>query len=227
MPIRFQCDSCGQAVTVDDAHAGRRGQCRRCGTVLTIPLPDAPEDESGYALADPLPIEDPPPIDGPSTTFDPPARSRTAPAKTRPTRRQREEAWKALARRVGLGLAILLVGLGLVAALAPQGMLIVGGLLAVAGIVIFVYGYLSMLYIAYTEDAMYAMLFFLFPPFALWYTVTRMDDLWHRLAIMGVGIAVLTVALWFLKAAQPRKARPAGNGMAWVETAERSWPIAI
>ncbi len=227
MPIRFECDSCGQPVTVADTLAGRRGKCRQCGYVMTVPVPGVPEDESGYALSEPLP--EPEPIEVESTFSRRPANPdrtvpvRPAPAKTRKTRRQREAELKEIARRVAIGLGALVAVLGLVVLLAPHGLLIAGGVLAVIGIAIFGYGYLTTLYIAYTEDLMYAMLFFLFPPFALWYTVTRMEDLWHRLAIMAVGIAFLTVATWLLKASLPAKGVEGEASEARAEATERPW----
>ena len=61
MPITVRCD-CGKQFQVNDALGGRRGRCKHCGTILTIPTdpdpPFAPEalsidlsDEDAYAVA--------------------------------------------------------------------------------------------------------------------------------------------------------------------------------
>jgi DNA-directed RNA polymerase subunit RPC12/RpoP len=35
--VRFCCEHCGRKISVQDKHAGKRGKCPECGTVLTIP----------------------------------------------------------------------------------------------------------------------------------------------------------------------------------------------
>ncbi|HZT80355.1 MAG TPA: hypothetical protein VFA26_09040 [Gemmataceae bacterium] len=40
MPIPLQCD-CGKCLRARDQDAGKRARCPGCGTVLTIPTPDA------------------------------------------------------------------------------------------------------------------------------------------------------------------------------------------
>src|SRR4051812_5414471 len=42
--ITARCTSCGQEVTVADKYAGKRGQCRQCGSAVMIP--QAPPDLS-------------------------------------------------------------------------------------------------------------------------------------------------------------------------------------
>ena len=37
--IKFRCVACNKAVTVPAATAGRRGKCKRCGAVNTVPRP--------------------------------------------------------------------------------------------------------------------------------------------------------------------------------------------
>ena len=44
--IQFRCPQCGQKFRVGDEAAGKRGRCRKCGTVLTAPTADA-TGESG------------------------------------------------------------------------------------------------------------------------------------------------------------------------------------
>src|SRR3989339_853302 len=35
--IRFACQECGHKITVDEAHAGKKGKCPKCKTVVTVP----------------------------------------------------------------------------------------------------------------------------------------------------------------------------------------------
>ena len=35
--IAFQCSSCGQSFEVDDSLAGKKGRCRNCGQIFTVP----------------------------------------------------------------------------------------------------------------------------------------------------------------------------------------------
>ena len=38
MPISFACSRCGQAYSVSDRQAGKRGKCKLCGSPLTVPV---------------------------------------------------------------------------------------------------------------------------------------------------------------------------------------------
>ena len=38
--IEGSCSNCGVKYSVDDAHAGKKGQCRKCGATISIPEPD-------------------------------------------------------------------------------------------------------------------------------------------------------------------------------------------
>lgn len=35
--IRFCCEHCGHKIAVEDTHAGKRGKCPACGTIVTVP----------------------------------------------------------------------------------------------------------------------------------------------------------------------------------------------
>lgn len=59
MTIKFQCQSCSAAYSVKDSMAHKRGKCKKCGQVMTIPAaPEEPVvvaeviDEPGPSLAD-------------------------------------------------------------------------------------------------------------------------------------------------------------------------------
>ncbi len=58
MPIRFACPICQTSYTVDDSHAGRKGECKKCGQRLQIPTPQS----SAQALANEQAPVKPPPL---------------------------------------------------------------------------------------------------------------------------------------------------------------------
>ena len=45
--ISFECPGCGDPQAVDEADAGRRGRCRGCGTIFSIP--GEPERIQGFS----------------------------------------------------------------------------------------------------------------------------------------------------------------------------------
>jgi hypothetical protein len=45
--VRFHCDSCATKLKVPPTAVGRRVKCRKCGSVLTVPDPDATPEDSG------------------------------------------------------------------------------------------------------------------------------------------------------------------------------------
>ncbi len=42
MTISTSCPGCGTKYTLNDAMAGKKAKCKKCGAILTIPTPDAP-----------------------------------------------------------------------------------------------------------------------------------------------------------------------------------------
>ena len=67
----------------------------------------------------------------------------------------------------------------------------VGRAVALAGLIIFLYGYGSGAYIAFTEDDLYGWLYLIFPPYAAYYFVSRWDEMSSRLVMLIVGLAML------------------------------------
>ena len=57
--------------------------------------------------------------------------------------------------------------------------------------IIFLYGYGSGAYIAFTEDGLYGWLYLIFPPYAAYYFVSRWDEMSSRLVMLFVGLALL------------------------------------
>jgi len=59
MPIEVTCDGCGARFKAPDAAAGKKGKCKKCGAVITIPVPEpvgAPaEEDDMYDIAEPAP----------------------------------------------------------------------------------------------------------------------------------------------------------------------------
>ncbi|MCJ7544216.1 MAG: hypothetical protein MUP47_06570 [Phycisphaerae bacterium] len=52
MSIRFSCGTCGKVFRVQDVHAGRKGKCPACGSVLQIPpLQEGPETNASSSLS--------------------------------------------------------------------------------------------------------------------------------------------------------------------------------
>ncbi|TET36685.1 MAG: hypothetical protein E3J72_07980 [Planctomycetota bacterium] len=58
MGIEIICGKCSMALTVDDSHAGKKGRCPRCGSIMRIPLPGASAQASGPGPA-PHPAQPP------------------------------------------------------------------------------------------------------------------------------------------------------------------------
>ena len=41
--IQFKCSNCGQEISVEDQHGGKKCRCRKCSSILNIPSPDLVE----------------------------------------------------------------------------------------------------------------------------------------------------------------------------------------
>src|SRR5438093_6145868 len=51
--IDFKCPQCAAAFSVPDNLAGRRARCKKCGTPLTVPKPQAASPEVATASTEP------------------------------------------------------------------------------------------------------------------------------------------------------------------------------
>lgn len=49
--IRFSCDSCGRGFRAPESHAGKKGRCPKCSTVVRIPRPEPETPENGEPVA--------------------------------------------------------------------------------------------------------------------------------------------------------------------------------
>lgn len=60
MPIEVTCDACGARFKAPDSAAGKKGKCKKCGAVISVPVPEpvgVPEAEPDdlYDVAEPAP----------------------------------------------------------------------------------------------------------------------------------------------------------------------------
>jgi hypothetical protein len=202
MKIPVTCASCGKRYEVDDAYAGKRGKCAACGARMTIPGEEhsASSEPDAYQLDAAHDSED--------ATFFTPATGSQSLEETPPRRRvkqknsgtsgrkRREPARSPLASLSGrvtvIGLTCVTLVLIILAVFVPDSRIYVGRAVALAGLILFVYGYGSGAYIAFTEDDLYGWLYLLFPPYAAYYFVSRWDEMSCRLVMLIVGLALLT-----------------------------------
>ena len=214
MKIPVSCVRCGKRYEVDGAYAGKKGKCAACGERMMIPdmqpaASPAPPEPDAYQL-DEVSVSDP------STSFSPargtenldepqPQRRvrRRTPGSARKTRAERTDSRPALSgRTILIGLAGALVVAALIAVFVPGARMNVGRAVALSGLIIFLYGYGSGAYIAFTEDDLYGWLYLIFPPFAAYYFVSRWDEMNSRLVMLIVGLTMLTGGGRMLEAAR-------------------------
>ncbi len=116
------------------------------------------------------------------------------------SRRQAVQAEPAVSPPVILiTLAEIVILLILVSAVVPSTRKIVGMAIAVPGLVLCIYGYASGAYIAFTEDDLYLWLYILIPCYAAYYFVSRWDEMRSRLAMIVVGLILLSIGGQMLK----------------------------
>ena len=203
MRIPVTCASCGKRYEVDGAYAGKRGKCASCGARMTIPgenqAPTAPPSEpDAYQLDEVHDSEQPnffTPAQGNESLDEPPPRRRAKQKNSGNSGKKRSEtarsrpAFSARATLIGLtGVVLVLV---ILAFLVPGTRMNIGRVVALAGLILFVYGYGSGAYIAFTEDDLYGWLYLLFPPYAAYYFVSRWDEMSSRLVMLVVGLTLL------------------------------------
>ena len=204
MKIPVTCANCGKRYEVDGAYAGKRGKCAACGARMTIPNEDhtadsPPSEPEAYQLDDAHDNEQPnffiPAQVSESLEEAPPRRraKRNNAGISEPRRRKAVRSHPILSGSstlIGLtGVALVLV---IVALFVPGTRINIGRAIALAGLILFVYGYASGAYIAFTEDDLYGWLYLLFPPYAAYYFVSRWDEMSSRLVMLIVGLALLS-----------------------------------
>jgi hypothetical protein len=214
MKIPVTCARCGKRYEVDGAYAGKRGKCATCGERMTIPDDDqaaaiSPPESDAYQLDESHESElatSFTPAKGSDGLEAPQTRLRLPKKKPRSSggNVRNAAASPALSRRATMiGLACVVAVLAIFAVLVPGGRLIAGGSVALAGALLFAYGYGSGAYIAFTEDDLYGWLYLLFPPYAAYYYVSRWEEMRSRLIMLFVGLALLAGGGRLLELAAP------------------------
>jgi hypothetical protein len=203
MKIRVTCASCGKQYEVDGAFAGKRGKCAACGARMTIPGEDhaassPPSEPDAYQLDEVHDGEQPnlfTSAQGSESLEEPPPRRRAKKKEPGSSGRKRRETARpqpALSgRAILIGLTCVASVLVILAFFVPGTRMNIGRAIALAGLVLFVFGYGSGAYIAFTEDDLYGWLYLLLPPYAAYYFVSRWDEMSSRLVMLVVGLALL------------------------------------
>jgi hypothetical protein len=202
MKIPVTCANCGKRYEVDGAYAGKRGKCAACGARMAIPGEEhsASSEPDAYQLDTAHDGEDATfftPATGSKSLEETPARRQVKQKGSGTSGRKRlEPARSPLAslsvRMTVIGLTCVTLVLIILAVFVPDTRINVGRAVALAGLILFVYGYGSGAYIAFTEDDLYGWLYLLFPPYAAYYFASRWDEMSGRLVMLIVGLTLLT-----------------------------------
>ena len=202
MKIPVTCASCGKRYEVDGAYAGKRGKCAACGARMAIPGGEhsASSEPDAYQLDTAHDGEDATfftPATGSKSLEETPARRQVKQKGSGTSGRKRLEPARSplaslSARVTVIGLTCVTLVLVVLVVFVPATRINVGRAVALAGLILFVYGYGSGAYIAFTEDDLYGWLYLLFPPYAAYYFVSRWDEMSSRLVMLIVGLALLS-----------------------------------
>jgi len=96
-------------------------------------------------------------------------------------------------RRALIISAVIVAILAIFSTFVPRMMMIVGSGIVVLGLILTVYGYLTAIYIAFTEDDLHGWLFLMIPMYAAYYLVSRWDEMKSRLVMIVIGLVLLSV----------------------------------
>jgi DNA-directed RNA polymerase subunit RPC12/RpoP len=215
MKIAVTCVRCGKRYEVDGAYAGKKGKCAACGERMMIPAmepagyPAAPEPDA-YQLDEAHSTDQSTsftPAQGSENVEEPRPRRRSkkrSPGSSDRKRAEQTDARQAISGRTTLiGLAVVLSVAVLIAVFVPGARMNIGRGVALVGLILFLYGYGSGAYIAFTEDALYGWLYLMLPPYAAYYFVSRWDDMSSRMVMLIVGLVLLTGGGRLLEAVRP------------------------
>ena len=219
MKTPVTCPGCHRRYEVDERFAGKTLKCAHCETSMRVPAaePDDPPEQPGfgeYELGETR-------ARAPTTFRAPRTRSDLEPSRGQSRVRGKK---KKAARRGGRGdrsrqpvesllanpsvliaLAAIAVAVALLGYFVPSAKRFAGVVLALPGLLLFLYGYATAVYIAFTEDDLYGWLFLLFPFYAAYYVVSRWDEMSGRLVMVGVGLTLLAIGGQFLEADRARE----------------------
>lgn len=203
MRVTFACPSCAAKGSADSIHVGKSVRCRHCGADFAIPRPDGDEPDV-YALEESAdaPARWVPEDAGQQAVFVPARRepreprggTRPTPTRSRPRRDEPEFPWAAWLIGGGVGLAVVLL---LIALLAPNGLWLSGCILLALGGLMVLIGFAAGAYGAFHEDVIYGLLYLAVPLYTAYYMVTRWEDLWawFTCSTVGVGLVLLGTEL--------------------------------
>jgi len=205
MNVSFACPSCNAAGSVDAVHIGKQVRCKHCGAHFSIPDPEDSQPDV-YALEEPSPqsargISNSPAKD---VVFVP-ARADATVAIDGPRRRERSVSgptfrsvrasksafpWQTWLIWGGVALVLILTA---IAFLAPDGTWLVGCILVAIGGILVPVAYFAEAYGAFSEDALYGLLYVTIPLYTAYYLVTRWEDLWIWVTCATVGVGLVLI----------------------------------
>jgi len=98
--------------------------------------------------------------------------------------------WQTWLIRGGVGLVLILTA---IAFLVPDGTWLVGCILMAIGGILVPVAYFARAYGAFSEDALYGLLYITIPPYTAYYLVTRWEDLWIWVTCATVGVGLVLI----------------------------------
>jgi hypothetical protein len=210
MRIPITCEGCGSRFEVEASYAGRRGRCKQCGQPLTVPPapraePLDPDKADVYHLDERQASEPSAYVAGPTTADPGPSPAQVRTRRSSKKSRSPEAAGAAVRNALVtwqtalISLAVAGLILLVLATLFPTVRTGVGMLAAAVGVILFLYGFASGAYIAFTEDFLYGFFFVAVPVYAAYYFVSRWDEMRSRLAMVVVGLVLMSAGAWVLE----------------------------
>jgi hypothetical protein len=213
MKISVMCEACRREYEVEDRYAGKTVKCAYCEKPMTIPA--APPAATPLLVVGEYALEEPADSAPPTFRAAPEERGEdqlggtgqvkkstvkrsTGKGKKKGKRRERSESAGSRST-VLVSLAVIAALLAIVAVFIPGIRTPVGVALALPGLLLFVYGYATGVYIAFTEDDLHGWLFLLIPIYAAYYIVSRWDDMYVRVIMVVAGLTLLAIGVRFLE----------------------------
>jgi len=196
MTISFGCEHCGQRYKVDEAHAGKRSQCKKCGQVMVV---RAASDAGAYEVAGDLAEVRPPraPASVPRDDLEPVVLERVGPRAARTPWYWLGTSGPVLHRTPvlvgGYGVALALILLPLALFDRTIGFTAAGGTFFLAAALLILMGNLGMVIMPFCESAGCGFLNLFVPFYSLYYLCTRWarTGRWFLTQLAGAGLMTL------------------------------------
>jgi hypothetical protein len=209
MKISITCPACRAVGSVVAEYVGKQVRCRHCKCDFVVFKPGEPEEES-YSLEEPtaqatvglasIPEHGSVFVSSrgdEQKTAPRPRKSKRVGPRSAARAREKEFAWRNWLIGCTAVAAVVVAG---IIVFVPQGKLIAGSALIVAGSAMLLTGFLVGAYAAFGEDFIYGVLYLFIPLYTAYYLVTRWDDLWVwcTCSTAGVGLILLgtEIARW-------------------------------